>query len=1275
MQLDSSKGLAQTMITGVPDPSGQWIQQESSQPVILSDGISLHNNVNNRVPVQTGEVFSMEFLQDPSSRIIPTLSGFTEKHDKRALPQSKQSQYPGYEDLTRLLGLTRMDSECASDITEYASARGSSTEIENGIYVENELTFNQKVGSCGHVHGGATTDLFYNQATSGSSAPLLTKSESSLSLKSSGLGTSDCSQTGKIKFLCSFGGRILPRPSDGKLRYVGGDTRIISIEKSISWDELMKKTLAICNQPHTFKYQLPGEDLDALISVSSDEDLQNMIEEYYGLEKLGGSQRLRIFLVPLTESENSYPEDAATVQLSDPDYQYVVAVNGIVQVDSSAKENYYEQCVRDEASKVIPKVDCSNGIYVPPPSQLVGESQSQVKSPNQSTSLSPVFIQQGDCKNDSRNAYTNKLPHGNDACPVSVSSTQSLPENPNGCTNIGYYAPQMNLINLQSPNKKDDIPQPSQSSELLSHHYGLSRDFVAPTSEQSDGSCQQYSFERTEPKERTVHSEKRNDEMDVLLGYTSTVTLNGIPHAFSDSKLQEHGKRSAYCSQEGISSFSSLNFLPAQLSSHGVSAALQENLGSLHQNTYPVSSQHHIRVLNGESTVATDLMDFPKLPFDSNSVSKCGPVQININGTDTRCNGAKAKLENYHPGSKNFMEKNLNCEMVNACDTNNALLYHEGKFPDNKSSKTAVGSEKKLPDVNSAMMSNNGGDIPGEETQFFDMNILASTPLINTVNERSQRNQFEYASGGIKKAEPENNTSWVKSSEVAGRISNSETQSHGAETLSDLLPELSDGLISHHSPMPAVAACPQDTFAKEPLLIFSEELSPSSVVDDGGQLVSLHYSAFRQNPTKDAVFRREVSLIDEEFTSYSDQKVVTSGVGEFSSEKQKIEDAPVSRSIKESQQVLKANGRDVRSPSGDLYAASLLDLDTIGGEVISPSAAEGAAFAPDLGLEDANPPDGDKDNLISDAMIAELEADLYGLQIIKNADLEELRELGSGTYGTVYHGKWRGTDVAIKRIKRACFSGRSSQEERLIKDFWREAQILSNLHHPNVLAFYGVVPDGAGGTLATVTEFMTNGSLRNVLIKKDRSLDSYKKLLIAMDAAFGMEYLHSKNIVHFDLKCDNLLVSLRDPQRPICKVGDFGLSRIKRNTLVSGGVRGTLPWMAPELLNGSSNRVSEKVDVFSFGITMWEILTGEEPYANMHCGAIIGGILKNTLRPPMPERCDPEWRKLMEQCWSADPEARPSFTEIRNRLRSMSDVLEAKGNISSAGRANANIPV
>ncbi|XP_047077264.1 NT-3 growth factor receptor-like isoform X3 [Lolium rigidum] len=264
------------------------------------------------------------------------------------------------------------------------------------------------------------------------------------------------------------------------------------------------------------------------------------------------------------------------------------------------------------------------------------------------------------------------------------------------------------------------------------------------------------------------------------------------------------------------------------------------------------------------------------------------------------------------------------------------------------------------------------------------------------------------------------------------------------------------------------------------------------------------------------------------------------------------------------------------------------------------------------------------------------------VQIIQHTDIEELCELGSGAFGTVFHAKWKGSDVAVKRIW-------ASEEQRT--DFWNETSILASLHHPNLVSFYGVVLDGPEGSVGTITEYMDGGSVRQALQKK--LFDRCRRLVIVMDIALGMQYLHGKGIVHFDLKCDNLLLNRSNAQRPVCKVADFGLSKVKHQPLISGGVRGTLPWMAPELLNGSSSRVSEKVDVFSFGIVMWELLTGEEPYADLHYGTVLGGIVNDTLRPPVPDSCDPHWRRLMEQCWSADPSDRPTFTEIVSILRAM----------------------
>ncbi|XP_062110414.1 protein PAL OF QUIRKY-like [Humulus lupulus] len=111
------------------------------------------------------------------------------------------------------------------------------------------------------------------------------------------------STTTTIKFLCSYGGKILPRYPDGKLRYLGGDTRVLAVDRSISYAELLLKLVELCGTSVCLRCQLPTEDLDALVSITCDEDLENLIEEYdRGALSLSSSRqsnlKIRAFLFP-----------------------------------------------------------------------------------------------------------------------------------------------------------------------------------------------------------------------------------------------------------------------------------------------------------------------------------------------------------------------------------------------------------------------------------------------------------------------------------------------------------------------------------------------------------------------------------------------------------------------------------------------------------------------------------------------------------------------------------------------------------------------------------------------------------------------------------------------------------------------------------------------------------------------------------------------------------------------------------------------------------------
>eukprot|EP00775_Hariotina_reticulata_P008219 gene8219-8411_t len=305
------------------------------------------------------------------------------------------------------------------------------------------------------------------------------------------------------------------------------------------------------------------------------------------------------------------------------------------------------------------------------------------------------------------------------------------------------------------------------------------------------------------------------------------------------------------------------------------------------------------------------------------------------------------------------------------------------------------------------------------------------------------------------------------------------------------------------------------------------------------------------------------------------------------------------------------------------------------------------------------------------------------LQVISADDLIKVKELGRGCFGSVWLAKWRGVEVALKELLNT-----GGQDSNPIEVF-NEAEKLASLRHPCVMAFYGIVTNP--GSCATVAEFICHGSLRSGLqkIKKKGINDKRLRAHIAMQAAQGMEYLHLHYMVHFDLKCDNLLCDLRDLNKPVVKIGDLGLSKKKTGSFISGNMRGTLPWMAPELFpsvpgaasglhrkeDKVEDRVTEKVDVFSFGVVLWEIWTlGEQPYPNLSLQEIFAGVMTGTLRPSTPHDCDPDWLALMQDCWHGVPGKRPSFTDIITRLEGMLQRCSQQPQLaagSSAGGASS----
>ncbi|KAH7547673.1 hypothetical protein JRO89_XS14G0001000 [Xanthoceras sorbifolium] len=316
--------------------------------------------------------------------------------------------------------------------------------------------------------------------------------------------------------------------------------------------------------------------------------------------------------------------------------------------------------------------------------------------------------------------------------------------------------------------------------------------------------------------------------------------------------------------------------------------------------------------------------------------------------------------------------------------------------------------------------------------------------------------------------------------------------------------------------------------------------------------------------------------------------------------------------------------------------------------------------SPDKGSPDENHPKNDQVFRNSSCSICKNRRPNIGWKRdFSYAELQKATEafspknfLSEGGFGCVYRGEINGLKIAVKQHKNASFQGE--------KEFKSEVQVLSKARHDNVVMLLGSCSEGNHRLL--VYEFVCNGSLDQHLSKHTRRPLSWeKRIKIAMGAAKGLQYLHENNIIHRDMRPNNILVT-HDYESML---GDFGLARTQcegSDHSSETRVVGTLGYLAPEY--AECGKVSTKTDVYSFGVVLLQLITGLKTTDKVLGGKSLVGWARPLLKERnYPDLIDPRildshdvhqlfWMvRVAEKCLSKDPQKRLPMDIVVDALK------------------------
>ncbi|KAL3525418.1 hypothetical protein ACH5RR_013790 [Cinchona calisaya] len=309
----------------------------------------------------------------------------------------------------------------------------------------------------------------------------------------------------------------------------------------------------------------------------------------------------------------------------------------------------------------------------------------------------------------------------------------------------------------------------------------------------------------------------------------------------------------------------------------------------------------------------------------------------------------------------------------------------------------------------------------------------------------------------------------------------------------------------------------------------------------------------------------------------------------------------------------------------------------------------------------------DQENLLEDSLSAAFGQDVEGFRrnddvfgskrlfkigkelVIDLSNLNIGSMISEGPYSIVYEGLYNSVPVAVKVIQPDISSNVSPEH---IEKFEREVVMLSRVKHDNIVKFIGAAMEPA---LIIITELLKGGTLQKYLwsLRPNRP-DTKLSLSLALGISRAMEYLHVNGIIHRDLKPSNLLLT---EDKNMIKLADFGLAREEAAGEMTAEA-GTYRWMAPELFSidplkvGVKKPYNHKVDVYSFSMVLWELLTNNTPFKGRGSVMVAYAAAAN-LRPNV-DNIPKDIVPLLISCWAEDPADRPEFAQITDFL---SDII------------------